>query len=146
MSAKLFSIVVMIFLAVAFGLFLIIDSLNDKVSEATGLVVSIDSFPTYLETHPAISSMPKSATIGIKIGDSSYEIEGRDVKSASALTDKDVIVYLPAGYETIIGELGLCNAVKKAYNDKDIKVDVFASRTKLLLKYGKLLKYNDCVN
>lgn len=145
MSAQLFTLTVAIFLALAFGMFIFIDSFDGDLSEATGLVVSTESFPTYLETHPAVSTLPKSASIGIKIGDSSYEVEGNDVKIAEELSGNDVVVSLPEGYETVIGELGLCGAVKKAYNDKEVSVEAFASKTVLFMKYRKLLKYGECV-
>lgn len=146
MSAKLLTLTMAIFLAVAFGMFLFIDSFGGNLNnEATGLAVSSESFPTYLETHPAVSSLPKSASIGIKIGSYSYDIDGRDVSLTQSLENKDVIISLPEGYEGVIGEFGLCNAVKKAYNDNKLSVETFSSKTTLLLKYIKLLKYKDCV-
>lgn len=145
MSAKLFTIVVAIFLALAFVMFLFIDSFNSKVSEATGLVVSVDSFPVYLETHPIISSLPKSASVGIKIGETFYEVEGNKVSLGNDFSTKDVIVTLPSGFEDVIGSLGLCGAIKKANNDKELVVETFSSKTSLLFKYRKLLKYSDCL-
>ncbi len=146
MSAKLFSIVVLIFLSVAFSMFLLIDSFNDKLNEATGLIVSTDSFQTYLETHPAIENLPKKAAIEIQIGENDYEIEGQNVKlSNKDVDEKDIKISLPEGFEGVIGELGLCGAVKKAYNENTLNVETYASRVSLLLKYHKLLKYSDCI-
>ena len=127
-------------------MFLFMDSLSGDLSEATGLVVSTESFPNYLETHPAVSTLPKSAAIGIKIGESSYQIDGRDVRSTNELPDEDIIVFLPEGYETIIGELGVCKAIKKAYNDDVFSIETHQSKAMLFLKYRKLLKYSECVN
>lgn len=145
MSAKLLAVTVIVFLALAFGMFLFIDSFDTNLNEATGLTVSSESFPTYLETHPAVSTLPKSASIGIKIGETAYEIEGQDVGHAQELSGKDIVVSLPQGYETVIGELGVCDAIKKAYNDGQVSVETYASKTVLFMKYRKLLKYGECL-
>lgn len=145
MSAKLFTIGVAMFLAVAFSMFLFIDSFSGNLNEATGLVVSEGSFPTYLETHPAIESMPKSSSIGVVIGDNSYEIEGRSVYTTNSEVTNDIEIMLPENYETIIGELGLCDAIKKANSENDLKIELHASKATLFLKYRKLLKYSECL-
>src|SRR5687767_7777489 len=99
MSGKLFTIGVLIFLATAFVMFLFIDSFKGNTNnEATGLVVSTESFPTYLETHPAIASMPKSSAIELDIGGSIYEIEGQNVHiTDKEIVNKDIKISLPAG-------------------------------------------------
>jgi len=146
MSGKLFTLVVLIFIGLAFAMFMFIDSFDSNLSEATGLVVSGESFPTYVETHPAISSLPKSASIGVKIGSNVYEIDGRDIHDVDSLADdNDVVVTLPEGYESVIGELGLCDAVRKANGENNLNVEIFSSKTKLFLKYGRLLKYGECL-
>ncbi|MEK6894378.1 MAG: hypothetical protein AABX10_02860 [Nanoarchaeota archaeon] len=145
MSAKLFTVGVAMFLAVALGLFLFIDSFKGNLNEATGLIVGEDSFPTYLETHPAIESMPKSSSIGVIIGENNYEIDGRSVYLNNGEMDNDIEVILPENYETIIGELGLCDAIKKANSDNDLKIELHANKATLLLKYRKLLKYSECL-
>lgn len=145
MSAKLFTIGIALFLAVAFSMFILIDSLGGNLNEATGLVVSEDSFPTYLETHPAISSLPKSSSVGLVIGSKNYEIDGRNVHLTDSQINNDIKITLPEGYETIIGELGLCDAIRKANNEKKLVVDLYASKATLLLKYRNLLKYGECL-
>lgn len=145
MSAKLFTIGVAMFLAVAFAMFLFIDSLNGDMNEATGLIVSEGSFPTYLETHPAIESMPKSSSVGVVIGENNYEIEGRSVYLSNDEIDNDIKVILPADYEEIIGELGLCDAIRKANTENNLKIELHASKATLFLKYRKLLKYSECL-
>lgn len=145
MSAKLFTIVVAIFLAVAFSMFLFIDSLNGNLNEATGLVVSEDSFSTYLETHPAIESMPKSSSVELVIGDTSYEIEGHNVYVSEKQIDHDLKISLPEGYEKVIGELGLCDAMRMANKDNSLNVELYSSKTMLFLKYRNLLKYGECL-
>ncbi len=146
MSSKLFTLGVVIFIAVAFSMFLFIDSLNGNLSEATGLVVSTESFPTYLETHPVASDLPKNSNVGINIGNNVYEIKGSEVHLTDRLLNKVLIVSLPEGYEEVIGELGICNSIKKAYLENELKVETFSSKAKLFLKYRKLLKYSDCLN
>lgn len=145
MSAKVLTIGVAMFLAVAFGMFLFIDSFKGSLNEATGLVVSEGSFPTYLETHPAIESMPKSSSIDVVIGDNNYEIEGRSVYLNNNEVDSDIKVILPENYESIIGELGLCDAIRKANRDNDLKIELYTNKAALLLKYRKLLKYGECL-
>ncbi|MBM3232335.1 hypothetical protein FJZ21_03095 [Candidatus Pacearchaeota archaeon] len=145
MSAKLFTIGVAIFLAVAFTMFLFIDSFNGELNEATGLIVSQESFPTYLENHPAIESMPKSSSIGVIIGENNYEIEGRSVRPIAEHSEEDIKIILPENYEKIIGEVGLCEAVRKVNKDNEFKVELYSNKAFLLLKYRKLLKYGKCL-
>lgn len=145
MSAKLFTLGIALFLAVAFSMFIFVDSLNGNLNEATGLIVSDESFPTYLETHPAITSLPKSSSVGLLIGNKNYEIDGRNVYLTDDQGSKDIKITLPEGYETIIGELGLCDAIRKANKDNQLVVDIYASKTTLLFKYRKLLKYGECL-
>jgi hypothetical protein len=146
MSKKLLVFIVVLFLGLAFWMFSFIDSFNSRISEATGLVVSADSFPVYLETNPAINDLPGGASVEIAIGDNLYKINGRDVspiKSEDA--KKDIKIFLPEGYENVIGELGLCGALKKAYVNKEISFETYSSKMMLFLKYHKLLKYNSCL-
>lgn len=145
MSAKVFTIVVAMFLAVAFSMFLFIDSLNGSFNEATGLVVDSESFPTYLQTHPAIESMPKSSSIGLAIGNNQYEIDGRDVYFIDERIDSDIQITLPQDYESVIGELGLCEAIRKASKENSLGVELHTNKATLFLKYRKLLKYSECL-
>ncbi|MEK6915965.1 MAG: hypothetical protein AABW89_05495 [Nanoarchaeota archaeon] len=146
MSAKLLVFSVILFLGLALGMFMFIDSFKGKLNEATGLVVEAGSFPTYLETHPLISALPRDASIGIKIGSLFYEIDGRNVYLKEELSDEDIIISLPEGYEKIIGVVGLCEAVRKAHAENEVNIEMFSSKVSLFLKYRKLLKYSDCLN
>ncbi|MBS3081984.1 hypothetical protein J4416_03590 [Candidatus Pacearchaeota archaeon] len=147
MVAKLLVVGTLVFLAVVLGMFLFIDSSNKGLSEATGLVVNSESFPTYLETHPIISNLPKDASIGIKMGSASYEVRGHAVYLNNGLEGKEDITFsLPEGYESVIGEIGLCGAVRKAYKNDEISFETHSSKIKLFFKYRKLLKYSDCIN
>lgn len=130
-----------------FGIFMFVDSYQRGVNEATGLVVSGESFPTYLETHPAIESMPRSASVEIAIGNKLYKINGKDVSEISGEdNEKDIKITLPEGYENVIGDMGLCSAMKKASSENNINFETYSSKAMLLLKYHKLLKYGDCLN
>lgn len=145
MSTKIFTLGIALFLAVAFGMFVFIDSFNENLNEATGLIVEEKSFPTYLETHPAIESMPKSSAVGLVIGDKNYEINGGNVYLSNEELQNDVKITLPQDYESVIGELGLCEAIKKANRDNQLKVELYESKAVLLFKYRKLLKYSECL-
>lgn len=145
MANKLIVLGVLIFLIVSFSLFMFIDSSNQGLNEATGLVVGEGSFPIYLETHPVVASLPKDASIGVRIGKNSYDINGRNVNLKEDLSNKDLIVSLPEGYEKVIGELGLCGAAKQAYKDHKIVLETTSSKVSLFFKYRKLLRYGDCI-
>lgn len=145
MSVKVFTLGIALLLAVAFGMFIFIDSFNGKLNEATGLVVEEKSFPTYLETHPAIESMPKSSSIELVIGNKNYEIKGGNVRASAEELQGDIKITLPQDYESIIGELGLCEAIKKANRENQLKVELYESKAVLLFKYRKLLKYSECL-
>ena len=145
MSSKLLTITVTVFLVLVFSMFLFIDSFNDRLNEATGLVVNSQSFPTYLETHPAIENMPKSSLIGIVIGNRNYEIEGKNVYLSDKQKINDIKITLPEDYEAVIGNLGLCEAVRKATKNNELGVDFYINKAILLLKYRNLLKYKGCL-
>ncbi len=145
MSAKLFSILVLLFLAVAFSMFLFIDSFNERFNEATGLVVNAESFPIYLETHPAANALPKKASVEVLIGENAYNINGNKVSTGNKDFDSDITIKLPQGFEEEIGRIGLCNAIGEAVKDDKINVELHASKTSLMLKYYKLLKYKNCL-
>ncbi|MEK6793090.1 MAG: hypothetical protein AABX96_02655 [Nanoarchaeota archaeon] len=146
MSSRLITVGVFVALVLLLGVILFIDSSNNKLSEATGLVVSIESFPTYLETHPVFKSLPNGAFIEVVIGENNYEISDSGVYLTNELFDKkDVSVYLPGEYLSRIGELGLCSAIKEANKNGDLNVEIYTSKLNLLLKYRKLLKYRNCL-
>lgn len=126
-------------------MFATIDSFDSKLNEATGLVVSEQSFSTYLETHPAIESMPKSSSVGLVIGSKNYQIEGKSVNEITDHGEEDLRITLPENYETIIGDMGLCEAIRKANSENQLKVELYSSKAVLLLKYRKLLKYGECL-
>ncbi len=136
---------VVVFLGLAFAIFLFMDSMNQRLSESTGLVVSIDSFPNYLETHPLIESLPGNALMEVVIGSRIYGVDGKSVYLTDEMVDKDISIYLPEGYESKMGELGLCKAIKEANKNGDLKVEFYASKLNLLLKYHKFLKYGECL-
>ena len=146
MSTKLITISVFVALALLLGIVLFMDSSNTRLGEATGLVVSVESFPSYLEAHPVMKLLPKSASVEVIIGKNNYEISNGGVKLVSKLSDKkDVSISLPEGYITRIGELGLCSAIKEANKNGELNVETHSSKLKLILKYRKLFKYRDCL-
>jgi len=133
-------------LLILFGIFMFVDSYQKEVSEATGLVVSEGSFPTYLETHPAINDMPKSASVELSIGKNLYLVNGKDVSEISEEEkEKDIKITLPEGYENVMGKIGLCESLRKASSENSLGFEIYSSKTVLLLKYRKLLKYRECL-
>ena len=146
MASKLFVICSIAGLLIVLGLFLFLDSYSATLHEATGLVVGLSSFPVYLETHPIMNALPDDASIAITIGGQAYGISGHSVSVDTVLTNADVSITLPAGYDSRIGELGLCSALKQAVADNALQVETSASKMKLLFKYRKLLKYRECLS
>jgi len=145
MSSKWVTFGVLVALILLLGAVLFIDSSNTRLNEATGLVVSVESFPSYLETHPVMKLLPKDASVEVVIGSNVYEINGRSVYLTGNAVKGDVSVYLPDGYVTRIGELGLCSAIKEANKNGELNVETHSSKLKLILKYRKLFKYRDCL-
>ena len=146
MSSKLIIIGVFVSLTLLLGAVLFIDSSNTRWGEATGLVISAESFPTYLETHPVFKSLPNSASVGLVIGNNNYDVSDEGVRLTSELSDeKDVSISLPDGYLNRIGELGLCSAIKEANKKGELNVETYDSKFSLILKYRKLFKYRDCL-
>ncbi|MGV8142603.1 MAG: hypothetical protein ACP5NS_03125 [Candidatus Pacearchaeota archaeon] len=141
-SVIIISIFVLISLF-AFAIFL--DSGNSKLSEATGLAVTTETFPVYMETHPLIKDLPSDASISLTIGGQAYGVSGKEIQVDKVINDADISIELPAGYESRIGQVGLCAAVKEAIENGDITIDTKLSKTQLLMKYYKLIKYRSCI-
>ncbi|MEK6847467.1 MAG: hypothetical protein AABY16_04845 [Nanoarchaeota archaeon] len=113
--------------------------------EATGLVVSAESFPTYLETHPLFDDLPEKTNFEINFGDDSYAVSGGSVTANAVAENPDFSVSLPEEYASRVGEIGLCAALKEAINNGEIQVSAEISKFELFLKYRKLVKYRDCL-
>ena len=145
MASKIIIAISVILLVAAFGLFIFLDSSEATLNEATGLVVSAESFPVYLETHPVFNELPKSAEVQINIGGSNYAISDSRVTAGVILEEPDVKVALPAGYESRIGEIGLCKALRESWQANELSVETSESKLKLLMKYRSLIKYRKCI-
>ena len=145
MALKIIIVLCIAVLVAAFGLFIFLDLSSATLHEATGLVVGLESFPVYLETHPLMKALPKDASVAITIGGQAYGISGNSVSVDTVRTDADISIGLPAGYDSRIGEIGFCSALKEAVADNVLQIETSASKMKLLFKYRKLLKYRDCL-
>ena len=145
MSSKIAITVGVLITISLLGLALFLDSSNTKISEATGLVVNLQSFPVYMETHPLLKDLPNDSSISLIIGGQAYGISGKEIQVDRVVKDADISIELPSGYESRIGEIGLCSAVKEALQKGDLKFETSISKTKLLMKYYKLIKYKECV-
>ncbi len=113
--------------------------------EATGLVVSAESFPVYLETHPLFDKLPEKTNFEINFGSTAYSISKKRVSENSASENPDFSVSLPDKYASRIGEIGLCATLKEATAKGEIEFSLGASKLELFLKYRKLVKYRDCL-
>ena len=131
-------------LVLVLGTVIFLDETNTSIYEATGLVVSLESFPTYVETHPIMRDIPKDASVSLEIGGQSYGIEGKRVIKDRVISEPDISVKLPEGYEVRIGEVGLCTALREAVKDGELTFETHISKTRILTKYYKLIKYNKC--
>lgn len=137
-------VVSMLLVILILGIVIFFDETKSRVSEATGLVVSLESFPTYVETHPIMKDIPKDATINLEIGGQAYGIAGKEIIKDKIIAYPDISISFPAGYETRIGEIGICSALEEAVKNEDLNLEIYASKTKLLTKYYKLIKYKKC--
>ncbi len=125
---------------------LIYDSVADvNLGEATGLAVSLESFPVYLETHPLFKDLPKSANVEINLGENNYAVSGKSVTANVIADNPDLTVNLPERYVSRIGEVGLCSALKEAIAGGEIEISTELSKLELFMKYRKLIKYRDCL-
>ena len=143
-----FSVVLsVIAVVVLFAGVLIYDSsLSVDLHEATGLVVSTESFPVYLETHPFFKALPDKANVEISIGNNNYAVSGKTVTANAVSENPDLTVKLPESYTSRIGEVGLCTALKEAVSNGDIKISTELSKFELFVKYRGLLKYRSCLS
>jgi hypothetical protein len=115
-----------------------------QLYEATGLVVDGASFPVYLETHPLFRDLPSKTRIDVVIGDIHYGITGNTINRGRP-ENPDLTVELLEGYETVIGQKGLCEAIREAHSRGELAVTPHVSTAKLLFKYSGLLKYRTCL-
>ena len=145
MASKLVIAVVSVAVLFLFVFVLFIDSGKAELHEATGLALSVESFPVYMETHPLIKALPDDASVSLIIGGQAYGISGKINQVDKVLNDADISIELPSGYEHRIGEVGLCSAVNEAVKNGDLSFETKLSKTKLFLKYYKLVKYRKCV-
>ncbi len=113
--------------------------------EATGLVVSLESFPVYLETHPLFDKLPEKANFEINFGGNAYAVSKNGVNENGVVENPDFSLSLPDKYASRIGEVGLCAALKEAVTNGEIEFSTSASKFELFLKYRKLVKYRDCL-
>lgn len=126
---------------------LIYDSVASvNLREATGLAVSVESFPVYLETHPLFKDLPNNADVEISIGENNYAVSKKSVSANVVSENPDLTVKLPERYVSRIGEVGLCNALKEAINNGEIEISTELSKFELFMKYRKLVKYRDCLS
>ncbi|MSS74034.1 hypothetical protein EXS72_00135 [Candidatus Pacearchaeota archaeon] len=145
MASKLMIVISSFLILSLFGIVWILDFDTAKMYETTGLVVSAESFPIYIETHPLIKELPKDSAISLVIGNKIYRLSKNHLEIDKQIEKSDVIISLPNGYESIIGEKGLCNSVKDAVKNEELKFETKISKTKLFLKYRNLIKYRDCL-
>lgn len=145
MASKKAVVLGFIVLIVVFGLFVFLDDSAKTLHEATGLVVSAESFPVYLETHPVVDALPKDAAVAITIGGQAYGVEGHTVSTDTVIADPDISVNLPAGYEARIGQVGLCQGLREAVASNSLQIEHSVSTMTLFFKYRKLLKYRECL-
>ena len=145
MASKYAIIISSILVITLFSFALFLDSGNSRLSEATGLVVTTENFPVYMETHPLLKDLPKDSSISLTIGGQAYGISGKSIQVDKVINDADISIELTSGYEHRIGEIGLCSAIKEAVKNGDMQIETKLSKAKLMLKYYKLIKYRDCV-
>lgn len=145
MASKYAIIISSILVITLFSFALFLDSGNSRLSEATGLVVTTENFPVYMETHPLLKDLPKDSSISLTIGGQAYGISGKSIQVDKVINDADISIELTSGYESRIGEIGLCSAIKEAVKNGDMQIETKLSKAKLMLKYYKLIKYRDCV-
>ncbi len=146
MASKLIISLSIVFLLVVFGIALFFDQKNIQISEATGLVVSLESFPSYMETHPIMKDLPKDASISLEIGEQIYGIADKEIIKDKIISNPHISIKLPKGYEMRIGEIGLCSALSEAIKEEKLNFETYISNAKLITKYYKLIKYKKCLD
>lgn len=133
-------------IALVFAAAYIYDNVSGvEFREATGLVVSAESFPVYLETHPLFDKLPEKTNFEINFGNKAYLISKKSVNEKSVAENPDFSVSLPEKYASRVGEIGLCATLKEAFANGEIDVSLGVSKFELFLKYRKLVKYRDCL-
>ena len=116
-----------------------------ELREATGLAVSVESFPVYLETHPLFKDLPEKTNFEVNLGGHAYAVSGNGVTANTVAENPDFSVNLPEKYTSRIGEVGLCAALKEAIKNRDIELSTGLSKFELFMKYRKLVKYRECL-
>ena len=136
----------MIIVLAVVGIIFEISSVKEK-SELNGnrnpVLVTEENLPAYLSSFEIVHDLPKSANIQITFGKKDYVITKGEVRNGLA-DESDISLWFPEEY---IGKLGygICNTLREAVKNGDLKMETSLSNTELLWRYKGMLKYRDCI-
>lgn len=110
------------------------------------------NLPLYLNQHEIVKNLPKSATIGFqfyniqngqKIWQELYYLENKKVEQKDFTQyNPDIVIVMHSKYFPMFGDI--CNAIKTANQNGDLQYSIQISKSTLLWRYKRMLKYKKC--
>ena len=123
-------------------------SLSNKTYEgerkdSVRMHVTEENFVEYLNSQSMIKDVPDDAKIKLVVGESVYSIENGNIVEKD-IEEPEIIIHLGEEYIEEFSN-GLCPTLQKARSDGNLWWETNMNSVKLAWKYGKLLKYKDCL-
>ncbi len=137
-----FTIAAIFFAAKFFGLF----TIGQTYVNSQPVFLTEENLPAYMESTSLIKDLPEDSKALIIFGDNSYSIENNEVNVGAGENSPDLVVTIPEDYLNKEWS-GICSLLREASqnNDLSVKAKTSMSKTELLWKYRKMLKYKECV-
>ncbi len=131
-------------LIIAFGTWYTNKDFEGNVNTGGNQVITLENFPHVLENSNFVSDLPRSANIGLVLGDVNYVV-GRNSVELGTAENPDLIIYMDDEYVNSIGTNSFCSAMQQGLNSGKVIVEIKSSSAKLALKYAGMFKYRKCI-
>jgi hypothetical protein len=139
----LIGVAVLIVVLVIWYMFISGSKGGSKEYVAGSITVTPENLPSFLASFEMINDVPKKGSIYLEMGELDYEITRGEVRVGEP-SNPDIVVYMPEEYVGKFGN-GICTTLREAMRNGDLYYETSLSKTELLWKYKKMMKYRDCV-
>jgi hypothetical protein len=147
--------IILIISVIGLGIFMSIyngnvvsEDLGNSQGKGVNLEVNEGNFIEYISSISMIKDLPRRGRVELRLFDEVeikrvLNIENGVVKEGS-LENAEVVVYLKESYVEEFSN-GFCQTLQKARVNGDLRWEVKINMFILSTKYGKMLKYKDCL-
>src|SRR3989344_1606457 len=95
-----------------------------------------------LSSSPILADLPKSAKILLNIGNQDFTVTKSSITPGTT-KNQDITIFIPGKY--LNTNQDFCKTLQQARSSGDLKIEIYESKTLLLIKYNSMLKYRDCL-